>query len=104
MVLSGRCCCQIRVKSVSRNSEVTYWVAPNDFAFFQSMNRILRSINTNINVFSSFPNTSGVFPMLIVERTLFRKEKAKVSVTDIKETILSENLFRIPHDYQKIEP
>jgi len=104
MVLDGRSCCQMRVKSLSRNSEVTFWVIENDFAFFQSMNRILRNINSDINVFSYFPEKSGTFPMLIVERTILRKEKMKVLVTRIDETLLSENLFKIPREYQKVEP
>jgi hypothetical protein len=103
MVLDGYSCCQMRVKSVSHDSETAFWVTPKNFVFFISMNKILRNIKSDINLFTYFPNTSGVFPMLTVERTLLRKEKMKVMVTGIKEVVLSENLFKIPLGYQMIE-
>ena len=104
MMLEGHCCCQMRVKSVSRNSEVTFWVVPNNFAFFQAMNKILSSVKSDLNIFSYFPSNSGIFPMMIVERNLFRKEKMRVSVTQISSMLISENTVTIPRGYQKIEP
>jgi len=103
MVLDGYSCRQVRVKSISRDSETAFWVAQNNFVFFKSMNKILKNIKTDINIFSYFPDTSGIFPMLTVERTLLRKEKMNVLVTGIKEVVLSENLFKVPRDYQKID-
>ncbi len=103
MILDGRSCCQMRVKSVSSNTEVAFWVTENNFDFFILMNKILRKVKPDINIFSYFPEINGVFPMLMVERTLLRKEKMKVLVTGINEKQLSENLFKVPLGYQKIE-
>jgi len=103
MILEGQSCSQMRVKSVSRNTEVAFWVTGNNFEFFKSMNRILCKVKPDINLFSYFPDINGVFPMLTVERTLLRKEKMKILVTSISEIPLSENLFKIPPDYQEIE-
>lgn len=103
MILDGQSCCQMRVKSVSRDTEVAYWVAEKNFDFFRAMNKILRKVKPDIDFFSYFPDVKGLFPMLIVERTLLRKEKMKVLVTGISETMLSENVFKIPLGYQKIE-
>ncbi len=102
MILDGQSCCQMRVKSVARNTEVAYWVAEKNFDFFMGMNRILRKVKPDIDIFSYFPDVNGLFPMMIVERTLLRKEKMKVLVTSISETMLSENVFKIPLGYQKI--
>jgi len=102
IVLEGQSCCQMRVKSISRNTEVAYWVAERDFDFFMAMNKILRKVKPDVDLFAYFPDVKGLFPMLVVERTLLRKEKMKVLVTAINESMLSDNLFKIPLGYQKI--
>lgn len=103
IIVEGQSCCQMRVKSVAHDTEVAYWVAEKNFDFFMAMNKILRKVKPDIDIFSYFPDVKGLFPMLIVERTLLRKEKMKVLVTGITETMLSENVFKIPLGYQKIE-
>lgn len=102
ITLEGQSCCQMRVKSIEHDTEVAYWVAEKNFDFFTGMNKVLRKIRPEIDMFSYFPDVKGLFPMLIVERTLLRKEKMKILVTAISETILSESVFKIPTDYQKI--
>ncbi|NVO08416.1 MAG: DUF4412 domain-containing protein [Bacteroidales bacterium] len=103
MMLNGYYCSLLRVKSISHDTETAFWVAERNFPFFKPLNKILQNIKSEINLFSYFPDISGQFPMLTVERTLLRKEKMKISVTEINETLLSENLFKIPSGYQKIE-
>jgi len=103
MLLDGYTCSQLRVKCISCDTETSYWVANKNFSFFSSMNKILQNIKSDISIFSYFPDIKGMFPMLIVERTLLRKERMKVQVTGINETALSENLFKVPREYQKIE-
>ncbi len=103
IVLDGYTCCQMRVKCISCDTETSYWVANKNFSFFSSMNKILQNIRSDISIFSFFPNKDDMFPMLAVERTLLRKEKMKVQVTGINETALSENLFKVPREYQMID-
>ncbi len=103
MMLDGHSCCQVRVKSVSHDTEVAYWVTENNFDFFKTMNRIIRKVKPDIDIFSYFPDINGLFPILTIERTLLRKEKMKILVTGISEMLLSESLFKIPLGYQKIE-
>lgn len=102
IVLEGKSCCQLRVKSIARDTEVAYWVTEKDFDFFMAMNKILRKVKPDVDLFAYFPDIKGLFPMLVVERTLLRKEKMKVLVTAINETTLNDNIFTIPHGYQKI--
>ena len=101
MILDGQSCCQMRVKSIARGTEVAYWVVEKNFEFFMSMNRILRKVKPDIDMFSYFPDVKGLFPMLIIERTLLRKEKMKVLVTAISESMLSDNVFKFPLGYQR---
>jgi len=102
MILDGQSCCQMRVRSIAHDTEVAYWVAEKDFDFFMVMNKILRKVKPDIDIFPYFPDVKGFFPMLVVERTLLRKEKMKVLVTAITEMNLSDSVFNVPSGYQKI--
>ncbi|HCT29506.1 MAG TPA: hypothetical protein DIW31_01955 [Bacteroidales bacterium] len=102
IVLEGQSCCQMRVKNIARDTEVAYWVTERDFDFFLAMNKILRKVKPDIDLFNSFPDVKGLFPMLAVERTLLRKEKMKIIVTAINESKLNDNIFTVPLGYQKI--
>lgn len=102
MVLDGESCCQMRVRCKSKDTEIAFWVTEKNFDFISAMNRIFQRVKPEANIFSYFPNVKGKFPMLIVERTLLRKERQKVLVTAIQESHLSEALFRVPLGYQKI--
>lgn len=103
MMVNGYNCSLVRVKNISQDTETAFWVTQRNFSFFKSLNNILRNIKSDINLFSNLPEINGEFPMLTVERTLLRKEKMKVSVTEIKEGLLNVNMFKIPSDYQKID-
>jgi len=92
----------MRVKNIARDTEVAYWVTERDFDFFLAMNKILRKVKPDIDLFNSFPDVKGLFPMLAVERTLLRKEKMKIIVTAINESKLNDNIFTVPLGYQKI--
>ena len=103
MEYGGYKCCQVRVKCVNRDSEVAYWITKENFNFFNLLVRVLRKTNVNINVFNYFPDIEGGFPVLTVERTLMRKERLKIAVAAIEPMNLSDNNFKIPLDYQKLE-
>lgn len=103
MMVNGYNCNLVRVKNISQDTETAFWITQRNFPFFKSLNNILRNIKSDINLFSNLPEINGEFPMLTVERTLLRKEKMKVSVTEIKEELLSESMFKVPSNYQKID-
>lgn len=103
MMVNGYNCNLVRVKNISQDTETAFWITQRNFPFFKSLNNILRNLKSDINLFSNLPEINGEFPMLTVERTLLRKEKMKVSVTEIKEELLNVNMFKIPSDYQKID-
>lgn len=103
MVYNGYKCSQMRVKCKSRDTEIAYWVSQEKFEFFSSLLKVLKSTKINLDFFEYFPETEGFFPVLTINRTLMRKERMKLAVANIQKEILSENRFRIPLDYQKIE-
>jgi len=103
MVYNGYSCSQMRVKCKSRDTEIAYWVSQEKIEFFSSLIKILKNTKINIEVFEYFPETEDFFPVLTLDRTLLRKERMKLAVANIQKEILSENRFKIPLDYQKIE-
>jgi len=103
MDYNGYKCCQMRVKCRNRDTEIAYWVADENFDFFTTLVKILKKTKVNISLFDYFPEIEGLFPVLIVERTLLRKERMTLKLDSIQKVILSENSFKIPPDYRKIE-
>lgn len=96
-------CYQWRVKNTERNTEVSYWVAQNNFYFFEELVRLIDSTNDIYEFFEKIPDTQGFFPMLSIERTLLRKEKSRTYVVNISGKKVNNNLFKIPSDYKLLQ-
>jgi len=92
-------CYQWRVKNKERNTEVAYWVSQNNFYFFEELVKLLNRTDKTYEFFEKIPETQGFFPMLSIERTLLRKEKSRLSVVNISDKKVSDNLFAIPSGY-----
>ena len=83
------------------NSEVTYWVAQQEFSFLRSLVNILGRTQTPLEILGYFPQESGYFPLVSVDRTLLRKVKVSARIVDIKAAKLPEALFIIPPDFRE---
>ena len=95
-------CYQWRVKNKERNTEVAYWVSQNSFYFFEELVSLINSTDKTYEFFQKIPETQGFFPMLSVERTLLRKEKCRLYVVNISDKAVSENIFKIPSDFELV--
>ncbi|PLX23082.1 MAG: hypothetical protein C0597_01425 [Marinilabiliales bacterium] len=95
-------CYQWRVKNIDRNTEVAYWVSQNNYYFFEQMVKLLNSTDRTYEFFEKIPETQGFFPMLSIERTLLRKEKSRLSVVNVSDKKMGDNLFTIPKDYELV--
>ncbi len=93
-------CYQWRVKNKERNTEIAYWVAQNNFYFFEELVKLINSADHTYEFFEKIPETQGFFPMLSVERTLLRKEKSRTYVVEISNKKMSKELFLIPANYE----
>jgi hypothetical protein len=96
-------CYQWRVKNIEGNTEIAYWVAQNNFYFFEDLIKILNSIDNSFEYFEKIPDSLGFFPIITVERTLLRKEKCRLSVVQIKNKRINENIFEIPTDFELVK-
>ncbi len=97
-------CYQWRVKNKERNTEVSYWVSQNNFYFFEELVRLINNTDKTYEFFEKIPETQGFFPMLCVERTLLRKEKYRLYVINISPKTISDNIFKIPSDFELVMP
>lgn len=102
-VIAGYKCYQWRVKNKSQKTEISYWVAFDNFFFFDDFLKLWNRSEKHSVFFLQIPDIDGYFPMMSEERTLLREEKMKLSVVDIKKTKQEDNLFKIPDGYRNYD-
>ncbi|NOQ25951.1 MAG: DUF4412 domain-containing protein [Bacteroidales bacterium] len=101
-LIDNHLCYQWRVKNKESNTEVAYWVIQNNFYFFEELIELLNSVDNSFTYFEKIPETQGFFPLLTVERTLLRKEKNRLSILQINNEKIEENLFKIPNNFKLV--
>lgn len=99
----GYDCQQWRVKNKKQNTEVSYWVANDEFCFFGDLMKLLNKTEKHSTFFLQIPNVSCYGPLVCEERTLLRDSKVKLAVIDIKKSKLDNTLFVIPANYKNFE-
>jgi hypothetical protein len=98
--LNGYKCNQWRVRNKAENTEIAYWVADNQFVFFQKLLKLLNRSEKSSEFYLRIPETEGFFPMLAVERSMLREKKSKLEVININQKSMDEALFEIPKDFK----
>lgn len=102
-VVTGYECYQWRVRNAEMNTEMTYWVASENFTFFEELLKLWNRTEKHAFFYLQIPEINGFFPIESVERTLLRDEKMKLLVTGIKKNKIDESLFKIPADYKSYD-
>ncbi|HBS86711.1 MAG: hypothetical protein A2W91_11835 [Bacteroidetes bacterium GWF2_38_335] len=102
-VINGYNCYQWRVKNKKLNTEIAYWVAYDNFSFFEDFLKLWNRTENSAIFFLKIPDVMGFFPMLQVERTLLREERTRQSVVDVEKKQLNDNLFEIPKDFKSFD-
>ena len=98
-IISGLKCTQCRIKNYSENTEITYWVAGNDFYFYNRFLKLWNKTDKCYKYFLSLPDSGGSIPLQQVERTLLRDIKSTVMIHKIQPQVISSSEFEIPSDY-----
>ncbi len=88
MLINGTTCYQWRVKNRQSMTEVTYWVAQSGFDFMEPLQRLIGQLQTPFNLFTLCPDIKYFFPLMVVDRTIFRKFRCSLRVVDIKRVVL----------------
>ena len=98
--LNGYKCNQWRVRNKKEDTEIAYWVASDQFTFFQKFLRLINIADKNSDYYLRIPETEGIFPMLSVEMSILRSRKSKMEVININKKNMETALFEIPGDYK----
>ena len=101
--INGYKCYQWRMRNQSLNCEVSYWVFDGNL---NSLNEVYQLLGRTEDYskyslyFDQIPQTIGYCPMMMIERTLLRDEKLKVSLQHIETKKINDQVFNIPKDYK----
>lgn len=99
----GYRCYQWRVRNKSQNTEVSYWVAYDNFDFFEDFLKLWNRSEKHSLYFLRIPEIKGYFPMQSEERTTLREEKMTLKVIEIQKQPLNRSLFEIPADFKNYD-
>jgi len=101
--IDGHKCFLWRVRNTNLNTDMSFWVAETDFSFYSEVMSLLgrtEDYSKYCLFFNQIPDAQGYFPMMVVEKTLLRDEKMKVSVQEINPRRIDNKLFVVPRDYK----
>lgn len=98
--IQGYKCYQWRVKNNVQNTEVAYWVAQDNFNFFEDFLKLWNRSEKHAVYFLQIPESEGYFPMQSEERTTLREQKMTLKVLEVSKRNLDPEFFAIPKEYQ----
>lgn len=101
--IQGYKCYQWRVKNKEQNTEVSFWVAQDNFNFFEDFLRLWNRSEKHAVYFLQIPENEGFFPMLSEERTTLREQKMTLRVMEISKQNLDPSMFNLPKDYKSYD-
>ncbi len=102
MEINGVKCYQWRVKDKNSFTETTYWVAPLQYGFTDKLFRLLANTGSVLEEMAKIPYTNGVWPLMVVDRTKFRKIRSTTRVVEVKPMRIAENVFEIPKGFSEL--
>lgn len=102
-LINGYKCFLWHVRNKRLDSDVTFWITDMKLDFLPKIVALLSLTDDYkdiINYYIQVELDSTFFPMLIIDRTLTKEERAKLVVIRIVKESVSDNAFEIPKDYQ----
>ncbi|MEW5845491.1 MAG: hypothetical protein AB1777_04400 [Bacteroidota bacterium] len=100
--IDGNRCYQWRVKNPAGQTETTYWVAPIQYDIVPKLCRALANSGSAIEEMVSIPHAEGVMPLMVVDRTRFRKVRSCIRVVNVKPMQVSQSVFAIPSGFNEL--
>lgn len=102
--IAGYKCNEWIVSNKEQNTAITYYLAKDNFDFFENLLIALNRKDKFATYYQQLPETSNAFPFLAIEKDLTSgKEKGRLEVTKVTKKTLDSKLFEIPADYKKFE-
>lgn len=102
--VAGYKCDEWTVNNKEQNTAITYYLAKENFDFFEGLLIALNRKDKFATYYQQLPETKSAFPFLAIEKDLSTgKEKAKLEVSKVTKKSIDTKLFEIPADYKKFE-
>lgn len=101
--LQGYKCEEYIVTNTEEGKKITYYLAQDNFDFFQPMLNLLSRGDKESIYFLQIPDVKGMFPMLSITSDLQGKETGRLEVTKIEKKEIDKSKFEIPKEYHKFE-
>lgn len=103
-LIQGIICIQWRVRNQKENTEISFWVANEEFGFFRNLIEIVNDIDKINFYFMQLPSAEGFMPFLTEESNLLMEKRTHIELISIERKKLNSNLFSIPSDYSIFRP
>lgn len=100
--IDGNRCYQWRVKNIATQTETTYWVTETKYDFVPKLFNALANTGSAIEELVSLPQTDGILPLMVIDRTRFRKLRSSIRVLSITPMQISQALFVIPEGFNEL--
>lgn len=102
--IAGYKCDEWTVSNKEQNTAITYYVARENFDFFEGLLIALNRKDKFATYYQQLPETKNSFPFLAIEKDLSTgKEKARLEVSKVTKKAIDPKLFEVPSDYKKFE-
>lgn len=102
--IAGYKCDEWTVSNKEQNTTITYYLAKDNFDFFEGLLIALNRKDKFATYYQQLPETSNAFPFLAIEKDLTSgKEKGRLEVSKVTKKAIDSKLFEIPADYKKFE-
>ncbi len=96
-------CSQWLVKNLQAKTFITYWVANDNFSFFNDFLKLMNKTEKASAYYLQIPDSNGFIPMETEERSNLRELRMRMAVVTIKKEKLDDKLFSIPKDYSAVD-
>jgi hypothetical protein len=102
-LINGYKCYQWRVLNRKENTEMSYWLATDQFRFFSEFMKMLNPSDKTSHYYLTIPGTRNILPLESVERSMLREMRMRTGVVSIVKKSLQANLFEIPSRYKMFQ-
>ncbi|HXC04204.1 MAG TPA: DUF4412 domain-containing protein [Bacteroidia bacterium] len=97
----GNKCTGYTVKSKADGTQITYWLAPGNYNFFQPFVLLWNRKDKQSVYFRSIKDSKGLMPLLSVETDLNGKEVGKLEVIKLEKKAVEASTFQVPSDFKR---
>lgn len=100
--IDGNRCYQWRVKNIATQTETTYWVSETKYDFIPKLFSALANTGSAIEELVNLPKPEGILPLMVIDRTRFRKLRSSIKVLSITPMQVSQTMFVIPVGFNEL--